>query len=210
MSDLHHEIELARLDMAGLETQNKARLHRIRTLQFERSNTPDDRPARLYIKGTAPADVETDGRRWHIKKIEKGEIKMVGGGEVVGKIPQGLPSFRLPTLTFDAVMQLLTAAFIVALVAFMESISMAKAMAAKTKQRIDPSQELIGQGIANIGRRLLSVLSGLRFVHRFGHQPAGGRQDRFRHACSTACSWLVTLLFLTPLSLRTCPRRCWR
>jgi SulP family sulfate permease len=57
----------------------------------------------------------------------------------------------MPTLTFDAVMQLLTAAMIIALVAFMESISMAKAMATKSKQRIDPSQELIGQGFANIG-----------------------------------------------------------
>jgi SulP family sulfate permease len=48
-------------------------------------------------------------------------------------------------------MQLLSAAFIIALVAFMESISMAKALAAQTKQRLDPNQELIGQGLANIG-----------------------------------------------------------
>jgi SulP family sulfate permease len=48
-------------------------------------------------------------------------------------------------------MQLFSAALIIALVAFMESISMAKALAAKTKQRLDPNQELIGQGLANIG-----------------------------------------------------------
>jgi SulP family sulfate permease len=51
----------------------------------------------------------------------------------------------------DAIAQLLSAALIIALVAFMESISMAKAIAAKTKQRLDPNQELIGQGLANIG-----------------------------------------------------------
>lgn len=48
-------------------------------------------------------------------------------------------------------MQLFSLALIIALVAFMESISMAKAMAAKSKQRVNPNQELIGQGVANIG-----------------------------------------------------------
>ncbi|MCX8005533.1 MAG: SulP family inorganic anion transporter, partial [Burkholderiaceae bacterium] len=46
---------------------------------------------------------------------------------------------------------LLSAAFVIALVGFMESIAMAKALAAKTRQRLDPNQELIGQGVANLG-----------------------------------------------------------
>jgi SulP family sulfate permease len=70
---------------------------------------------------------------------------------VVGSIPAGLPSFRLPTLTLDAILSLLSAAIIIALVAFMETISMAKALAAQTKQRLDPNQELIGQGLSNLG-----------------------------------------------------------
>jgi len=41
-------------------------------------------------------------------------------------------------------------AVIISLVGFMEAISIAKAMAAKTKDRIDPNQELVGQGLANI------------------------------------------------------------
>jgi len=70
---------------------------------------------------------------------------------VVGRIPAGLPAFQIPPLSLDALLQLLSAAIIIALVAFMESISMAKAIAAKTKQRLNPNQELIGQGIANLG-----------------------------------------------------------
>jgi len=54
----------------------------------------------------------------------------------------------------SVVLQLLTAALMISLVAFMESISMAKAMASKNKQRIDPNQELIGQGLAAITQRL--------------------------------------------------------
>ena len=102
------------------------------------------------LAGQVPAGVETDGRHWHVKKIEKGEIKLVGGGDVVGKVPSGLPAFRIPPISLDAFLQLLSAAVIIALVAFMESISMAKALAAQTKQRLDPNQELIGQGLANI------------------------------------------------------------
>ncbi|MGQ9862611.1 MAG: SulP family inorganic anion transporter, partial [Thiobacillaceae bacterium] len=77
-------------------------------------------------------------------------FKLVGGGEVVGNIPEGLPSLSLPTIDLDKIRALLSTAFVIALVAFMEAISIAKAIAAKTKQRLDPNQELIGQGLANI------------------------------------------------------------
>jgi len=150
-ADLEYTIEVFRLDMATLEAENKERMHAIRKLQLERAKADEKSAATLYLKGQVPPGVETDGRAWHVKKIEKGEVKLVGGGDVVGKIPSGLPSFRLPPLSLDAMLSLLSAAFIIALVAFMESISMAKALAAQTKQRLDPNQELIGQGLANIG-----------------------------------------------------------
>jgi SulP family sulfate permease len=47
-------------------------------------------------------------------------------------------------------MKLIPIAIIISLLGFMEAISIAKAMAARTGQRLDPNQELIGQGIANI------------------------------------------------------------
>jgi sulfate permease, SulP family len=150
-ADLRHAIELVRLELAGLETQNNSRSALINRMHFERAKAPENEQARLYLRGMVPEGVETDGRKWHIKKIEKGEMRLMGGGDVVGNIPSGLPSFRLPTLTLDAILSLLSAAIIVALVAFMESISMAKAMATKSKQKIDPNQELIGQGLSNLG-----------------------------------------------------------
>lgn len=150
-ADLRHGIELTRLNLIALESQNKLRLAQINRLKFERSVVAENQPAAIYVKGAVPAGVETDGRNWHIKKIDKGEMRLMGGGDVVGTIPSGLPGFRLPTLTLDAVMSLLSAALIIALVAFMESISMAKAMATKSKQKIDPNQELIGQGLSNLG-----------------------------------------------------------
>jgi SulP family sulfate permease len=150
-ADLRHDIELVRLTLSTLETQNKSRLAKVNRLHFERAKAPESEQAQLYLQGAVPAGTETDGRKWHIKKIEKGEMRLMGGGDVVGNIPAGLPGFRLPTLTLDAIFSLLAAALIIALVAFMESISMAKAMATHSKQRIDPNQELIGQGMSNLG-----------------------------------------------------------
>jgi sulfate permease, SulP family len=134
---------------------------------------------------------------WHIKKIEQGEVRFVGGGDVVGKIPAGLPSFRLPTLTLDAILQLLTAALIIALVAFMESISMAKAMAAKSKQRIDPNQELIGQGMANIGGAFFQSYPACGSFTGSAINLQAGAKTGFAMV-SNGLFVAVTLLFLTP------------
>ena len=149
-ADLRHQIDLLGINARSLETQNRVRLAQINRLHFERAKSTRD-AAPLYVRGRTPPGVELDGRIWHIKKIEKGELRLMGGGDVVGNIPAGLPSFKAPTLNLDAILSLLAAALIIALVAFMESISMAKAMAAQTKQRLDPNQELIGQGLANVG-----------------------------------------------------------
>ena len=95
-----------------------------------------------------------DGRVWRLKignrPLPADRLQMTGGGEVVGHIPRGLPSFSLPHIDFHIIFHLLPFVVIIALLGFMEAISVAKAMAAKTGQRIDPNRELIGQGLANI------------------------------------------------------------
>ncbi len=149
--NLTHQVELLKLELATDEKRNTERMRQMRRQNFERAKAAESMPARLYPTGQVPPGIETDGRQWHIKKIEQGALHLVGGGDVVGNVPQGLPSFTLPPLGLDAIKSLLAAALIISLVAFMESISMAKAMATKSKQRVDPNQELIGQGLSNIG-----------------------------------------------------------
>ncbi len=151
VADLRYQRDLLDLDIKALEGENDKRLRDIRLLTFIRVTGGKDQPLLLHQEGQVPPGAKADTRRWHVKKIEQGEVKLVGGGDVVGVIPLGLPSFRLPTFSLDGVLQLLSSALVIALVAFMESISMAKALAGKAKQRIDPNQELIGQGLANIG-----------------------------------------------------------
>ena len=72
------------------------------------------------------------------------------GGKVVGQIQSGLPAIAFPELDFKILPTLFVSAIIISLIGFMEAISIAKSMAAKTKDKIDANQELIGQGAANI------------------------------------------------------------
>lgn len=72
------------------------------------------------------------------------------GGRVVGEIPAGLPSFATPPLDWHATIALLPAAFVIALISFMEAMSSCKVIAIKTRTAWDENQELIGQGLAKV------------------------------------------------------------
>ena len=73
------------------------------------------------------------------------------GVAVVGNIPSGMPSFTLPDLDWETVQTLLPIALTIALVAYMEAISVAKAVQEKHKNyEVNPNQELIALGASNI------------------------------------------------------------
>lgn len=120
------------------------------------------------------------------------------GGKVVGMIPQGLPSIERPGLNFQQVLSLLPSAIVISLVGFMEAISIAKVMAAKTKDRIDPNKELKGQGLANVvGSFSQSYPTSGSFSRSAVNLDAGAQTGM--SAVITGAVVLVTLLFLTPL-----------
>lgn len=73
------------------------------------------------------------------------------GVRIVGEVPQSLPPLTLPGLTPDLVSALLVPAILISIIGFVESVSVAQTLAAKKRQRIDPDQELIGLGAANLG-----------------------------------------------------------
>ena len=146
----NYEVELLRLQLKDREDENRRRNRAIRSFVFERAAASGSQPAELFAEGRVPAGKVSDGHRWRIVRAAQGEMKLIGGGEVVGKVPQGLPSVGVPAVSWDMLASLLSAAIVISLVGFMEAISIAKAIAAKTKQKIDPNQELIGQGLANL------------------------------------------------------------
>jgi SulP family sulfate permease len=195
---LNYQADLLRTQAKVLEETNAQRLKELRKLRFERELRADGSLGPLHRAGAAPAGVKTDGESWKIAKVSKGEIKLAGGGEVVGKIPEGLPSVALPALNLDKLGALFSAALVISLVGFMEAISIAKAIAAKTKQRLDPNQELVGQGLANlVGAATQAFPVSGSFSRSAVNMNAGAKTGM--SSVFTAAFVLLTLLFLTPL-----------
>ncbi len=195
---LKYEIDLLKLELKDAEEENRKRNRALRKFHFERVPGLDGQADKLYLAGQVPAGEKTDGHKWRIKKIGKGELKLVGGGEVVGSIPSGLPKLDLPKLSWDGIVSLLSSALIISLVGFMEAISIAKAMAAKTKQRIDPNQELVGQGIANIVGSFSQAFPVSGSFSRSAVNLNSGAKTGMSSVFAGLIV-LVTLLFLTPL-----------
>ncbi len=73
------------------------------------------------------------------------------GVAIVGAVPQSLPPLTLPDLSPDLVRSLAMPALLISVIGFVESISVGQTLAGKKRQRIDPDQELIGLGAANLG-----------------------------------------------------------
>ncbi|MEO5346668.1 MAG: SulP family inorganic anion transporter [Magnetococcus sp. YQC-9] len=120
------------------------------------------------------------------------------GGKVVGKIPQGLPTIALPHLDFERMITLTGTALVISLVGFMEAISIAKAMAARTRDSIDPNQELIGQGLGNlVGALTQSYPTSGSFSRSAVNLDSGAKSGL--SSVITSLMVLITLLFLTPL-----------
>lgn len=120
------------------------------------------------------------------------------GVKIVGEVPQSLPPITLPSFSPALLSQLLLPAFLISIIGFVESISVAQTLAAKKRQRIDPDQELIGLGAANIGASLTGgfpVTGGFsRSVVNFdagAETPAAG--------AFTAVGLAIAALALTPL-----------
>ena len=120
------------------------------------------------------------------------------GGAIVGDIPKGLPEFTVPEFNFDIVRQLATSAVVISLVGFMEAISIAKAMAARTRDRLDANQELVGQGLSNITSGLFSGYPVSGSFSRSAVNINAGARTGFSSIVTGAVVG-ITLLFFTPL-----------
>jgi anti-anti-sigma factor len=151
--NIQHELSTIELRLAGVKKQSHQLRTSLRSMLFNGVEQSDGTMA-FYLKNETQPTMHTDGRTWRLRvnntQVSPTALTMMGGGAVIGTIPSGLPTIAAPTFDLSAVLHLIPFAIIISLLGFMEAISIAKAMAAKTGQRIDPDQELIGQGLANI------------------------------------------------------------
>jgi SulP family sulfate permease len=117
------------------------------------------------------------------------------GVALVGEVPRGVSWFSLSGVMVKDIFRLLPGAFGLALLAFAESLAIARAFAGRYRREVRPSQEMIALGAANIGAGLLQGFAvDASFTRTAIGEQAGGRTQ----LASLICSALVfSTLFLT-------------
>src|SRR3546814_5816302 len=108
------------------------------------SSDLQSRPADLIAKAGPIAAVATATLAVGLLDLEE------RGVAIVGDMPQSLPPFTMPLFDAGLWQQLAIPALLLSIIGFIESVSVAQTLAAKQRQRIDPDQELIGLGAANV------------------------------------------------------------
>ena len=203
--DLEHQLAViqSKIDHANAKAHDKREM--LRLVHFSVAKDSGETPV-FYVGPALPDNSETDGRKWRIKIGNKAlnfeKLNMIGGGAVVGDIPKGLkvgiPKAPENTSYVAAFFQLLPFAVIISLLGFMEAIAIAKSMAAKTGQKLDPNQELIGQGLANI---IGSFGQSYAVSGSFSRSAVNLQANAVTGVSSVVTSIMValTLLFFTPL-----------
>ena len=121
------------------------------------------------------------------------------GVSIVQNIPEGLPSFIIPELEFTTISKLLPLAFTIAVIAFMEAYSVAKAVEAKRRDhKVNANQELIGIGAANFIGSFFQSFPVTGGFSRTAVNYQSGANTPLASLISAALV-AITLLFFTPL-----------
>ncbi|NQT34005.1 STAS domain-containing protein [bacterium] len=203
--NLRYKISICNLKIAELKEKASAIRTQLRACRFravDPATAGGTTTLDFYSTGELPSGLKDDGRRWRLKighgQVDETGITLIGGGAVVGNIPSGLPSIAIPKIDLGILTDLISMVIIISILGFMEAISIAKAMAARTGQRLDPNQELIGQGLANIvgsfGQSYACSGSFSRSAVNLGAGALTGMSSVF-----SSMIVVITLLFLTPL-----------
>src|SRR5262249_51778543 len=124
------------------------------------------------------------------------------GVHVAGHIPSGLPHLVLPSFDMAILRDLAPGALAIVLVGYAESLGAAKAAAIESGGDIDPNQELVAQGPANILSGLFGGFLVVGSLSKPSVALAAGARSQFANLVAAAFC-LLTLLFLTPLFPRS-------
>ncbi|WP_336367570.1 SulP family inorganic anion transporter [Marinobacter sp. C2H3] len=119
------------------------------------------------------------------------------GVRLIGELSGGLPSLVLPTTDAGLWQQLAGSALLIGIVGFVGSLSSGQSLAAKRRERIDPDQELIGMGAANLASGLSGGMPVTASLSRSVVNFEAGAETPAAGAYAAVCIALTTL-FLTP------------
>jgi SulP family sulfate permease len=119
--------------------------------------------------------------------------------KLVGEIPAHLPPLSHPIFSLETIKALAPEAFAVALLGLIEAVSISRAVATKSNQRIDANQEFIGQGLSNIAGSFFSSYAGSGSFTRSGINYEAGAKTPVS-AIFAALSLMLIVLLIAPLT----------
>lgn len=123
----------------------------------------------------------------------------VTGIKTVGALPAGLPPLSAPDFSLESLKRALGPALIITMLALTEAVSIARAIAVRSEQRIDGNQEFIGQGLSNIVGSFFSAYAASGSFNRSGvNYEAGARTPLASVFASVAL--VLVLLAVAPLA----------
>lgn len=198
--ELRYQRDLLGMEIEQAKKRAQQQRSALRALRFVGQESQAG--LRFYPREGIGGESAAFGRLWRLEvgngSLRHDALLVTSGGAVVGAVPRGLPAFRVPDLDFKVFWQLLPYAMIISLLGFMEAISIARVMAAKTGQKLDPNQELIGQGLANmVGSFAGSYAVSGSFSRSAVNLQAGGVTGLAN--ILSALFVVLTLLLFTPL-----------
>lgn len=118
------------------------------------------------------------------------------GVEVVGRVPEGLPSFRIPSITVEHIINLLPLAFIISLISFIGSLAIAKTISAKNNHYpIDANQELFSIGLSQAVGSFFQVFPGMGSFTRSAVNDDVGAQTGLASVFAAIFIGLIMLFF---------------
>lgn len=123
----------------------------------------------------------------------------VTGIKTVGALPVGLPPFSLPDFSLGALKQVAMPALVITMLALTEAVSISRAIATRSEQRIDGNQEFVGQGLSNLLGSFFSAYASSGSFNRSGvNYEAGARTPLATVFASLFL--IIILLLVAPLA----------
>ncbi|CAK8725796.1 sulfate permease, SulP family [Candidatus Electrothrix aarhusensis] len=122
-----------------------------------------------------------------------------GSIKLVGEIPAQLPPFSSPDFSSATIKMLASDAFAIALLGLIEAVSISRAVATKSNQRINSNQEFIGQGLSNICGSFMSSYAGSGSFTRSGINYEAGAKTPLS-AIFAALALMCIILLIAPLT----------
>lgn len=131
-------------------------------------------------------------------------LSLTSGIAVVGPLPQGLPQFQIPTISFDEFKALFAAAVAIALVSFADMSTLSRTFAARSRQEVDSNQEIIALGTANMAAGFFQGFPITSSASRTPVAESAGAKTQITGLVGALC--IALLLIFVPNLLQNLPQ----